>query len=182
MLVCVVAAEWCIAAWGATFVQDAAGVSADAAVTVMIGYFVGVLGGRIVGSRMTRRFDPAHLLAVALGVTAVGFAVLWPATSTLQALAGLTLLGVGIGNLFPMAISVTVALAPGQAALANGRAVSLSSLAVLLAPLTVGALADATSLHTALGVVPVVVVLAATGLALVQRSRTRSARVTRPGV
>ena len=54
-----------------------------------------------------------------------------------------------------MGMSVTVALAPERAALASGRAVVMTSFAVLLAPLTVGTLADATSLKAALGVVPV---------------------------
>jgi MFS family permease len=171
MLVCTTAAEWCINAWGASFVQDAVGVSADTAVTLMAGYFGGVLGGRVLCSRLARRHEAAYLLALALGVSAVGFAVLWPATSSAQALLGLLLLGIGLGNLFPMAISVTVALAPGQSALANGRAIAMTSLAVLIAPLVVGALADATSIKAALGVLPVVVVLAGAGLTVVQRSR-----------
>ncbi len=175
MLVCTTAAEWCITAWGASFVQGAVDVSADAAVTVMVGYFGGVLGGRIVGSRLTRRYDPARLLWVALGLSVVGFAVLWPAATSVQALLGLALLGVGLGNLFPMAISVTVALAPGQSALANGRAVAATSVAVLLAPLLVGTLADATSIKAALTVLPVMIVLAAAGLAVVQGARRRAA-------
>ena len=46
---------------------------------------------------------------------------------------------------------------------------------MLLAPLTVGALADATSLKAALAVVPVMIVLAAAGLAIVQGARRRAA-------
>jgi cytochrome c-type biogenesis protein CcmH/NrfF len=42
----------------------------------------------------------------------------------------------------------------------------------VLAPLTVGTLADATSLKAALWVVPVALVLAAAGLVLVRRART----------
>ena len=110
------------------------------------------------------------MLFRSLGVTGVGFVVLWPSTAPAQALAGLTLLGIGLGNLFPMGVSVTVALAPERAALASGRAVSVTSFAVLLAPLTVGTLADATSLTAALGIVPVLLVLAAVGLTLVRRS------------
>ena len=169
---CTTAAEWCITAWGATFVEDAAAVSTDTAVALMAGYFGGVVVGRTLGSRLARRHDPARLLALALAVTAAGFAVLWPATGPVQALVGLTLLGLGLGNLFPMGMSVTVALAPGRAALASGRAVGMTSFAVLLAPLTVGTLADATSLTAALGVVPVALALAAAGLALVRRART----------
>jgi fucose permease len=174
MLFCTTAVEWCIAAWGASFVEDAADVSADAAVSVMIGYFGGVVVGRVVGSGLARRHSPHRLLALALVVTAVGFAILWPSASSPQALAGLALLGVGIGNLFPLGLSVTVALAPDRAQQASGKAVFMTSFAVLLAPLTVGALAAATSLSAALAVVPVALACAATGLTLVTRAQTRA--------
>jgi MFS family permease len=180
MLFCTTAAEWCITAWGATFVEDAAGVSTNTAVALMAGYFGGVLAGRTLGSRLARRHDPARLLAFALAVTAAGFAILWPSTAPAQALAGLSLLGIGLGNLFPMGMSVIVAIAPGRTALASGRAVAVTSFAVLLAPLTVGALADATSLTAALGVVPVNLVLAAAGLTLVRRARTRASGALEP--
>jgi fucose permease len=171
VLVCVTAAEWCITAWGATFVDDEVGVSTDTAVTLMAGYFVGVVVGRTIGSRLARRYDPSVLLAVALGIAAIGFVVLWPAGVPAQAVGGLALLGVGIGNLFPMALSLAVSLAPGRAGPASGRAVMMTSLAVLVAPLTVGALADATSLELALLMVPVLLVLAAVGLVVARRSR-----------
>ena len=72
-----------------------------------------------------------------------------------------------------LALSVTVSLAPGRAQLASGRAVMITSAAVLIAPLTVGSLADATSITAALAVVPVMLVLAAVGLTAVNYS-TRS--------
>jgi MFS family permease len=172
MLFCTTAAEWCINAWGATFVEDAANVSTDTAVALMAGYFGGVVAGRTIGSRLARRHDPARLLALALAVAAAGFAILWPSTGPTRALVGLSLLGIGLGNLFPMGLSVTVALAPRRAVLASGRAVAMTSFAVLLAPVTVGTLADATSLKAALGAVPVMLALAAAGLTLVRRAPT----------
>jgi fucose permease len=175
MLFCTTAAEWCITAWGATFVEGAADVSTDTAVTLMAGYFGGVVAGRTLGSRLARRHEPAGLLASALAVTAAGFAILWPAMGPAQALIGLWVIGTGLGNLFPMGLSVTVGLAPGGAALASGRAVAMTSFAVLLAPLAVGTLADATSLTAALGVVPILLAFAAAGLALVRRPRARAA-------
>ncbi len=173
MLFCTTAAEWCITAWGATFAEDAADVSRNTSVALMAGYFGGVVAGRTLGSRLARRHDPARVLALALAVTAAGFAILWPSTGPAKALVGLSLLGIGLGNLFPMGMSVTIALAPGRAVLASGRAVVMSSFAVLLAPLTVGTLADATSLKAALGIVPVTLAFAAAGLTLVSRARTR---------
>ena len=116
MMFCTVAAEWCVTAWGASFAEEAADVSADTAVALMFGYFGGVLVGRASGSRLARRFAAARLLAVALAVAAAGFAVLWPAASPAQVFAGLSVIGLGLGNLFPFALAVTVALAPGPRA------------------------------------------------------------------
>jgi fucose permease len=165
---------------GASFVEDAADVSTDTAIALMAGYFFGVLLGRTVGSRLARRHDPARLLALALAVTATGFAILWPSMAPAQAFSGLVLLGSGLGNLFPMGMSLTVALAPEHAVLASGRAVAMTSFAGLLAPLTVGPLADATSLKAALAVVPMVLALAAAGLTLVGRARTRARGAREP--
>jgi fucose permease len=174
MLFCTTSAEWCITGWGASFVRDAARVSTDTGVTLMGGYFAGVLIGRTAGSVLARRFSAHRLLAGALALTALGFAILWPATSPATALAGLLVIGVGLGNLFPLGLSVTVGLAPGNAQLASARIALVSSSAVLLAPLTVGALADATSITSALAVVPVALALAAVGLAAVTRARARA--------
>jgi MFS family permease len=116
MLFCTVAAEWCITAWGATFAEDVVGVSTDTAVALMAGFFGGVVVGRTLGSRLARRHDPARLLALALAVAGAGFAILWPADTPGQALAGLSLLGLGVGNLFPMGVVVAVALAPSLSA------------------------------------------------------------------
>jgi fucose permease len=179
MLFCMTAAEWCITAWGATFVEDATGVKTDTAVALMAGYFGGVVTGRMLGSRLAHRHDPARLLALALAVTAAGFAVLWPSTGPAQALIGLSLLGIGLGNLFPMGMSVAVGLVPGQAGLASGRSVVMTSFAVLLAPLTVGALADTTSLTSALLVVPILVAFAAACLTYVARARVLASNAPR---
>jgi MFS family permease len=132
------------------------------------------------GSRLARRHGPARLLAIALGVTAAGFAILWPSTAPAPALIGLSLLGIGLGNLFPIGVALAVALAPGSSALASARVVAVSSFAVVLAPLTVGTLADATSLTYALGVVPVMITLAAAGLAVLGRRRARTAAAAPP--
>ena len=109
--------------------------------------------------------------------------MLWPSSSPVQAVAGLLIVGLGLGNLFPLGLAVTVALAADRAQFASSRAVLASSAAVLLAPLTVGTLADATSLTAAMAVVPVCLALAAVGLALVYSTRSNppaSTKSSRP--
>src|SRR3954452_2079480 len=73
MLVCTTAAEWCVTAWGATFVEGAAGMSADGAVALMAGDFIGVRAGRVVGSAPARRYRPEALLAASLALAGAGF-------------------------------------------------------------------------------------------------------------
>lgn len=175
ILVCTTAVEWSVTAWGATFVEEATSVSSDTAVTLMAAYFGGFLGGRVLGSRLARRTVPESLLAWAVGLAFIGFVVLWTSTSPAQAALGLAILGVGVGNLFPMTLSAAVAAAPGRAGQASGRAVATSSAAVLLAPLAIGTIADSTSLKAALCVVPALLALAAAGLVLLRRVRSRSA-------
>ncbi len=170
MLFCTVAAEWCITAWGASFAEDAANASADTAVALMFGYFGGVVAGRAIGSRLARSYPEQRLLAAALVLSAAGFALLWPAGSIATVFAGLAVIGLGLGNLFPLGLAVCVGLAPERAQLASGRAVMAGGLAVLLAPLTIGALADVTSLTAAMAVVPVMLALAALGLTTVARA------------
>jgi len=181
LIFCTTSAEWGVNAWGATFVQDVDHVSADTAVTVMAGYFAGVVGGRVAGSGLARRHDPARVLAVAMAVAFGGFAVLWSAADPAQSLVGLVALGLGLGNLFPMAVALIVDLEPRLAALASGRAVVASSVAVLSVPLLVGRLADSTSLRVALLVVPIALVAGGLALTVVVRRRSgRAGVVDRP--
>ncbi len=181
MLFCTTAAEWSVIAWGASFVETSAGVPAGVAVGLMAGYFGGVLAGRTLGSRLARAHDAGRLLAVSLGVAAAGFAVFWPSKTPEQALIGLGLLGVGLGNLYPLGTSVTIALAPAHAAAASGRVVAMTAFAGLLAPLVVGPLADATSLSAALLVVPAMLAVATVGAAVVVRRHPGSVPAGGPG-
>jgi len=181
ILACTTAVEWSITAWGATFVQETTSVSADTAVSLMAGYFGGFLLGRVLGSRLARRKEPASLLGAAMALTAVGFAVVWTSTDPVVAVPGLVLLGAGIGNLFPMTVSVAVGVAPEQAAKVSGRAVAASAGAILLAPVTIGALADATSLRAALVVVPILLAVSAAGLVLLRHLSRRSGSGQRVG-
>ena len=62
-------------------------------------------------------------------------------------------------------------MVPERAGAASARAVTFTSVAVLLAPLTVGTVADLASLRAAFCILPLMVVLAAGALALVRRAQ-----------
>ena len=129
---CTVAAEWCVTAWGASFAEEAADVSADTAVALMFGYFGGVLVGRASGAVLARRFAAARLLAVALVVAAAGFAILWPSASSAQVFAGPVRDRHRAREPVPVRSGRDASrLAPDRAQLASSRAVLAGSTAVL---------------------------------------------------
>ncbi|MEA2227806.1 MAG: hypothetical protein QOF04_1436 [Solirubrobacteraceae bacterium] len=169
LIFCAVCAEWSVSFWGATFADDAVGLSTDAAVALSSAYFGAMLVGRLAGGALARRVSAERLVAGALALALAGFPVLWLAQGVGSAGAGLVLVGLGIGNLFPLCAAITFAAAPGLTTLVSGRAVTAGSTAMLVAPLALGQLADAGGLRLAFGLVPVFLALAATTLAVLAR-------------
>jgi fucose permease len=86
--------------------------------------------------------------------------------------AGLVATGLGVANLYPLALARALARAPGNAERASARAALASGSAILAAPFALGALADATSLGAAQAVVPILV-LSAAALLTALRSQDR---------
>lgn len=174
VLFCSVGAEWCVVSWGATYVDVSTTAPANVAVLVMGGYFGGVLVGRTIMSRLALVHTPVRLLAGSLAFAFVGFAILRLAATPPPAVLGLFLLGLGVGNLYPMGVALAVSLAPGLAGRASALVVAVTATAAFVAPFTVGLLADATGLSNAMLIVPVMLA----GVALTLLTLTlRAARV-----
>ena len=155
-----VAVEWCVGFWGADFLHTVGGLPLEVAVTAMALYFMSMLVGRITGSALTRQLLPSQLLVMALLLGLVGLLLFWQAPHIVIALLGLVLAGVGIGNLFPLSLSVAVEAASTQAAAASARMTLAGGLAILTAPLALGSWADSVGLSAAFAVVPALLVIA----------------------
>jgi MFS family permease len=98
-----------------------------------------------------------------VGASLAGFAVFWSATSLPLLVAGLALVGLGVANLFPLITSAMFAAAPGLADRASAHVSLAGGTAVMVAPLTLGALADRWELRSAFaGVLVLLVALAGT--------------------
>ncbi len=150
-----VAAEWCVAYWGAAYLHRADGIATGTAATLMGLYLGATVAGRVVGSRLVRAVDSARLWAVADGVALGGVLLFWRAPGGPLAVAGLCVAGLGIANLFPLALATGLSLAPAQPDAASARLSLGAGLAILSAPLAVGALADHVGIGAAYGVVPI---------------------------
>jgi MFS family permease len=168
--------EWSTSYWGATYLREVVGLSRPAAVSAMTVFFGAMLAGRVVGGVLVRRRDPALLVAVGLGLVAVGLVLQAVTTEPAGALTGLLLLGLGIAGLFPFGLALAVAGAPARAAVVSARCIVAGSTAVLVGPLVVGQLADAVGLRPALALMPLVAAAAAVVLLRYRRSTPTAVR------
>lgn len=151
-LIMSVAMEWCMVAWSADFLTGVVGLPAtDAAMLVSV-FFIGALLGRFANSRWTLRTSPRTLLLAMLVVVAIGFPVFWLARTPPVAVMGLGVVGFGIGALFPLGLSMALTIAADHADAASGWVSTAAGLAILIAPFTLGALADRYELNAAFSV------------------------------
>jgi fucose permease len=161
-----VAVEWCVAYWGADFLENGVGLQRSAAATALSVFFVAMLTGRVLGSRLARRLSGAILLLVTLCVAFAGFPLFWLSAVPALSLLGLFIVGLGVGSVYPLAIAVGVAAAPGRTDMATARLGLAGGGAILTAPFVLGAFADRVGIERAYGIV-VPLLLAAVALALV---------------
>jgi MFS family permease len=169
-----VGAEWSIGAWGAGYLVDVAGTSDATASVLMTAFFGAMVAGRILGGRAARSVSPFPLL---LGTSTVGMAgtlLLWGSASAAPVVAGLLVAGLGISMLFPMLLSLAMETAPDRSSTASARVFVAGGSAVLLAPVTLGAIADQTGIRPAFGIVPGLFLLVV-GLAALGRRAASSA-------
>lgn len=155
-----VAAEWSLGFWGADYLHSVVGFPLAHAVSLLSIFFIAMLLGRIAGSRLARRYTPIHLLGAALLIAIIGVVLLWQASLPALSLSGMALAGFGIGNLFPMSLAAAVISAPKQLSAATARMTLAGGVAILSAPLLLGAWADQLGLHSAFGLVPAMLLLA----------------------
>jgi MFS family permease len=152
-----IAVEFCLVYFGAELLT-AAGLRTAQSATAMSGFYLGILGGRLGGAWLTRRSGrTVPLLYASLAVTAAGFLPFWLAGLPIPAIAGLFLCGVGVANLYPLSLALTLDAASGNDDTANARTQLLGGMLVIAAPYLLGSLADHLGLHAAFTIEPVLI-------------------------
>jgi fucose permease len=178
VLFCCTAVEWSVAYWGTSFLEGEAGLQASDAATLMGAYFVALLFGRIVGSRLARKVRPGALLVGAVILSAAGFLPFWlaplvlpPASAaTLASVAGLFVAGLGIGNLYPLGASLATGAASRVVDLATSRIALTVGCATLVIPPALGIVADRFGIGNAYAIVAALLLAAAALAVTVDRS------------
>jgi MFS family permease len=162
----IVALEFALSFWLASYLNDDVGLARGTAVALVSGLYASNLIGRVTASRLARTQTPERLLIIALGTVLAGLPFLLGATSAAAVVPGIILAGTGIGALFPLTSSLHIQASGRTADGALGQTMTVAAFGQMSGPLVAGAIAQASTLRAGLLVLPVLTLLAATGLAI----------------
>ncbi len=155
LLAMVVAIEFSVLLWAPAYLQRVVGLSPAVAAGSAAVFAVAMLAGRIGGSAMVGRLATPVLFAGALLMTLVGFVLYWLGAAPWIAVCGLAVIGLGTALLYPLSLGMALeAAGPRRAAQASARVMLAVGLAILTAPLALGAVADRAGLAMAHLVIP----------------------------
>jgi MFS family permease len=173
LVVLVVCIEFGVLFWAATMIGRSTGASlADATLTISV-FIGGVIVARTAVSLVPAvgRADPILLLRVSLVLSLVGSLAVWASPSYALSVLAMLIGGLGLGVLYPVSASVTLAAAPAQPALASGWVATACGVAMLLAPFVLGLAADTTGVVSAWLILPGIAVASLLLTVPVARSR-----------
>jgi fucose permease len=174
LVILVIAAEFAVIFWSSTLVERRSGVSLAEATLGISAFVGGIIAGRIaLSSHAVSARDPVLMLRVAVVLAIVGLLLPWASTSYEVAMLGMFVSGIGVGALYPVAASITLATAPDQARVISGRLVLGSGLAILVAPFVLGVAADLVGVVAAWLLVPGICLLVLLLTIPVGRDRAR---------
>lgn len=160
-ILAVVALEFTLSFWAASYLHDDVGIARDAAVVLVSSLYAANLAGRLLASRIARRLRAAVVLWLHLAVALAGLPFLLAAHGVLLASVGLVVTGIGIGGTFPIASSLHVAASHRTADQALGQTLAIAGIGQITGPLAAGAIAQGADLRLGLLVLPALVALAA---------------------
>ena len=151
------ALEFCLVYFGPQMLLGT-GLSAAAAGTALSANYLGILIGRLLGARLTRRPGRGTpMLYASFALTAAGFLLFWLTGRPALAILGLFVCGAGIANLYPLSLALTLDAARGREDQANARSQVVLGVVAAVSPVLLGGLADRFGLATAFTLEPVLI-------------------------
>ena len=160
--------EGSIADWSGLLLHDELGATEAVAAVGYPVFELAMLLGRLVGDRVRMRVGTRRLLTGAGLGTAAGMTVVVLAPNPAVAIAGFFVTGLVVCTVVPTTISLAGTAAPDRPAAAVAQVGAMGYGGLLLGPVVVGFLSDATSLRVGVGTVVVLALLIAAGARFVR--------------
>jgi MFS family permease len=149
--------EGSMADWGALHLRQDLHASSAVAAAGFAVYSLTMTAGRLSGTRLVERFGPTRLLVAGAAIASVGMVAAALSPSVPLALAGFLLVGLGLANIFPLAIDRAGALR-GPRGVATASTLGFGGM--VAGPPVIGFLAQAFGLPLALLSVALLIALA----------------------
>jgi len=146
----IVALEFALTFWLASYLADDVGLNRQLAVTMVSGLYAANLLGRVLASRLAQRFRVEPVLAGALAVVLLGLPILLTPQNVVTAELGLAIAGVGIAATFPLTSALHVATSRHGADAAMGQVLAIASVGQMCGPIVVAVLAQVSNLRVGL--------------------------------
>ena len=146
----IVALEFALTFWLASYLADDVGLNRQLAVTMVSGLYAANLLGRVLASRLAQRFQVEPVLAGALAVVLLGLPILLTAQNAVTAELGLAIAGVGIAATFPLTSALHVATSRHGADAAMGQVLAIASVGQMCGPIVVAVIAQVSNLRVGL--------------------------------
>jgi MFS family permease len=150
--------------WSAVHLRRSLGASPGLAAAGFSAFALALAVGRLRGDRLVARLGRARFVQLAALVTAAGAAVVVTAGEPATGIAGWALLGLGLAGIAPAVLGAAPTLANVRPPVAIAAVTTIGYLGSFTGPPAIGALAGATGLSAALGLL-VAAALAAGALA-----------------
>jgi MFS family permease len=145
--------------WATIYLRDAFDVSALVESMALPALVLTMAAGRLVADPWIDRLGPARVGRAALTVALIGLLVLVAATEAWMAILGFALAGLGVSVIYPLMISGAARLGDRPAAENVAATTLLFQLIMLLAPVLIGAGAEALGLRATYGLLLPLLVL-----------------------
>jgi MFS family permease len=161
VIVVSVALEFTIVYWGASLIDLRTGAGTAQATTAAAGFLLGMIAARIaLAAGFGTRASRWRLTTVALGAVAAGALVTWQAPTPLLGAFGLFVAGMGVGPLYPLAITHALSLVREAPEAAAARATLATGVALIGAPFLLAVTAERIGLVNAWPLVAVAAIVA----------------------
>ncbi|CAB5063696.1 MAG: MFS transporter [Actinobacteria bacterium] len=161
-----ISAEFATSFWSASLISDRTDASAAISTLAVIAFGTGVGTGRWYAGRVLKRFHADEQLKIALALQFVAFGLFWSSHILALCLITLFMVGLGISVQFPLFTLRMVAFSEGRPDLAMGKSSIAAGIAIGCSPLLLGILGDNFGISRAYIMVPVLIALGFTMVAL----------------
>ncbi len=157
-LVLAVSVEFCMISWSADYLEKNLGMLKANAALAVSAFLVGMILGRVTGSRLVQRFPIRTVVLGSIILAGAGFLIYWLPNNLIVGLVGLFITGLGVASLYPLILSLALGAAKENTIAASTRATLASGTAILALPLVLGRLADYVGIRQAYSVVAILLI------------------------